>query len=157
MSSAIFRQIDALRRWRREDEEAPHKPLLLLYAFGQWHQGRREAIPFSEVDRELTALLQRFGPERVSHVPQEPFWRLVGDRLWELEGAESLGTGASPPPKSVLLEKNVSGRLSPLARAELERDPGLATVFADWLLMHYFAADDHDAIRQAVGLPLGGS
>jgi putative restriction endonuclease len=153
MSSAIFRQLDTLRVWRREGEEAPHKPLLLLYALGHWHQGRRGAIPFREVDVELTALLERFGPERSSHVPQEPFWRLCGDGLWELEGAEGLGTGTAPPPKSVLMERNVSGRLSAALRADLERDAGLAVVYSEWLLMRYFPPDIRAALREAVGLP----
>lgn len=74
--SSIIDRFRTLNTWRRDAEEAPHKPMLVLYALGRWHTSRIAQIPFAEVDRDLTQLLRDFGPERASYHPEYPFWRL---------------------------------------------------------------------------------
>ena len=68
--------ITGLNVWKRGDQRAPHKPLLLLYALGRCLQGRGRLIPYQDVDRELKKLLLEFGPPRKSIYP-EPV-----DRQW---------------------------------------------------------------------------
>src|ERR1051325_9330171 len=92
----LFSQINV---WKRSDERAPHKPLLLLYALAKCSQGESREIAYREVDRELRKLLIEFGPSRKSYHPEYPFWRLQNDGLWELQGAL----------KSELLKNNVRG------------------------------------------------
>ena len=55
--------------WRRGDERAPHKPLLILYALGRLQTGASRLIPFDELEKPLTRLLEDFGPPRKSVHP----------------------------------------------------------------------------------------
>ena len=107
----IKSRIARLNVWRRGDERAPHKPLLLLYALGRCLRGDGRLIPYAEVDRDLKKLLSEFGPPRRSHHPEYPFWRLQTDGLWEVSGADHLArrTSSSDVPKSELLSNNVHG------------------------------------------------
>jgi hypothetical protein len=68
----------------------PHKPLLVLYALGRWGRGDPGAIPFRNVDRDLTPMLKEFGPRRQSYHPEYPFWRSQNDGV-------SAVTAAGPP------------------------------------------------------------
>jgi putative restriction endonuclease len=153
MTSEVFQRIDRIKRWKRGEDEAPLKPLLLLYALKRWHADRTTRIPFSQVDRDLTPLLRRFNASAPR--PEYPFCRLRTDGLWELEGAEGLETRASNTDikKSELLANDVRGGFTRVVLDELERDPGLALTFAERVLERHFDADDHAAVREAVGLP----
>src|SRR5262245_50527103 len=75
----VLERFDRLNVWKRGGQRAPHKPLLVLYALGQWQRGDRADLPFREVDRDLTDLLKEFGPPRQAHHPEYPFWRLQRD------------------------------------------------------------------------------
>lgn len=59
----LLQQIESLNVWRRSDQRAPHKPLLLLYALGRLQQGQRR-LSYAEVDEKLRALPDTFGPPR---------------------------------------------------------------------------------------------
>ncbi len=50
--------------WRRGDERAPHRPLLVLYALGRLQAGAGRLIPFDELERPLEGLLEELGPPR---------------------------------------------------------------------------------------------
>jgi putative restriction endonuclease len=52
--------------------EAPHKPLLALFAIARLLCGGERLIPYAEVDRELGKLLIEFGPRRQSYHPEYP-------------------------------------------------------------------------------------
>jgi putative restriction endonuclease len=78
----LFQQINV---WRRGDQRAPHKPLLILYALSKIAAGNKKRIPYSEVDKVLRPLLAQFGPPRKSYHPEQPFWWLQSDGLWELD------------------------------------------------------------------------
>ena len=56
MTSPI-KKFDDLSIWKKGDQRAPHKPLLILYALGRWQNGQAE-VTYLEVERDLTALLQ---------------------------------------------------------------------------------------------------
>ena len=60
----LFERIANLNVWRRGDERAPHKPLLLLYALARVQRGEPRLIPFIDIERDLGRLLERFGPPR---------------------------------------------------------------------------------------------
>jgi putative restriction endonuclease len=49
--------------WKRGDQRAPHKPLLVLYALAELERGERW-VSFREVDEKLQSLLVEFGPPR---------------------------------------------------------------------------------------------
>jgi putative restriction endonuclease len=81
----LLSRFSRLAVWRRGDQRAPHKPLLALYALGRWANGQRDAVPFRDAARDLTALLREFGPPRRSDHPEQPFWRLQRDGVWSVQ------------------------------------------------------------------------
>src|SRR5262249_23405904 len=123
----VLQQFDDLSVWKRGDERAPHKPLLVLYALGRWARGDHAEIPFSEVNRGLTGLLKEFGPSRKSFHPEYPFWRLQRDGVWQVSAPEGLRLRASnsDPPKGELLAHDVHAGFAAPVRAALAADPGL--------------------------------
>src|SRR5262249_31669084 len=135
----------------------PHKPLLVLHALGRWSRGETADIPFREVERDLTPLLQEFGPRRQSYHPEYPFWRLQNDGVWQVQAQGELKPRQSntDPPKSVLLAQDARGGFSDDVKAALQADPALVTQLAAGLLEHHFPESLHPDILSAVGLVLG--
>src|SRR5262245_22127381 len=101
---AILNAFDGLNLWKRGDQHAPHKPLLVLYSLARWARGERGDLPFREAEPDLAALLREFGPPRQSYHPEYPFWRLRNDGVWEVSAAAPLKARQSntDPPKSEL-------------------------------------------------------
>ena len=84
-TDALLRQFRELNVWRRGDERAPHKPLLVLYALGQLQAGVDRLIPFDQLEKPLERLLEDFGPPRTSPHPELPFYHLQNDGVWEID------------------------------------------------------------------------
>jgi putative restriction endonuclease len=153
MSTTILEKIDQLEPWKREAEEAPHKPLLLLYALGCWHSRRVARLSFQEVERDLLPLLERYGPERASYRPDYPFWRLQNDEIWVVDAPADLSFTASGDPwKSELREMNVQAGFSPEVLSALETTPELVFQIAKRLLDKCFPPALHQEILADVGL-----
>jgi putative restriction endonuclease len=151
---SIFERFQCLKTWRRGAEEAPHKPLLILYALGRWHTSRLTRIPFADVDRDLTPLLKEFGPQRGSYHPEYPFWRLQNDGIWEVQGPPDLkerrrNTGPKP---SELLRQNVTGGFPDSVFAVLYADPAIVFDLAQSILDARFPSSQHQKILERVGL-----
>ena len=138
--------------WRRGDQRAPHKPLLLLLAFGRFAGGQRD-LPFSAVEPALGDLLRAFGPSR-RPTPEYPFWRLQNDGLWTLDGTDGLvqRQSNSDPTLTSLREADPVGRLPDEVAGALAAHPALAGELARALLDAHFPASLHDEILDAVGL-----
>lgn len=104
----LFEQINV---WKRGDQRAPHKPLLLLSALGKCARQEQRLIPYEVVDEVLEPLLVEFGPSRKSHHPESPFWRLQNDGLWELTNTTDLELRriSADAKKSELLRYHVCG------------------------------------------------
>jgi putative restriction endonuclease len=66
--------------WRRGEERAPHKPLLLLYALAALQRGEDRLIPFAGIEEGVGRLLKDFGPPRATR-PEYPFWPSNSDNL----------------------------------------------------------------------------
>jgi putative restriction endonuclease len=142
--------------WRRGDERAPHKPLLLLLAFGEYRRGANRLLPFADLDPVLRKLLEEFGPPRKSHHPEYPFWHLQSDGVWQLEtaGPPMIRETRSNPPKSELIKLKAAGGLTEGLHNALIADPALLSEIARDLLEEHFPATLHDDILEAVGLDL---
>ncbi|PZG56083.1 restriction endonuclease [Spongiactinospora gelatinilytica] len=144
-------RVAEIRRWSRGGERAPHKPLLLLYALGNFQRHGNAPIPFSAAEAGLKALLKEYGPPRDTS-PGYPFHYLTNDGLWLVDtrdGPGSPGTGLGR-----LRESQAAGRLHPdLARA-LAEEPGLLGRMARYLLDANFAPSLHTDLCLLAGLDL---
>ncbi len=145
---ALFQGINI---WKRGDERAPHKPLLLLYALGRLRRGMRW-LTYADTKRDVGDLLLEFGPPRATKVI-DPFLRLAKDGLWGF-----LGYGEDwlleQFKESVLMEKNVSGGFSDAVHQTLRDNPQLVNEIAESLLHEHFPESLHEDILTAVGLDL---
>lgn len=140
-----------LRRWSRDGERAPHKPLLLLYALGQYQAQGDEPIPFSQAEDQLRELLREFGPPRKTS-PGYPFHHLVSDGLWQARTVN--GEGSPRSDVGVLRASGAEGRLAPDLVAALDRDTHLVAQLVRTLLDANFEPSLHPDICAAAGLDL---
>ena len=152
----LKQQIRQITVWKRGDQRAPHKPLLLLYALGRCLNGGQRMLPYSEVDRELRPLLLEFGPERKSCHTEYPFQRLENDGIWQLTNADKLEQRASNTDvkKSELLKYNVSGGFTEEAFELLRARPALISELAIEILNQHFPQTFYADLLDAVGLEI---
>lgn len=111
-SKTLQQAIADITIWRKGEQRAPHKPLLLLHVLAGYQQDHGRLFDYgSEVRDPLHSLLERFGPQRAQYRPDMPFWRLQGDGFWELQNAEQCSTSGSSkqPPAGELVTHNVAG------------------------------------------------
>lgn len=146
--------IQNLNTWNRGAQRAPHKPLLILYAFGKCVAGSDRMIPYKDVDHYLRNLLINFGPPRKSFHPEYPFWRLQNDGLWELNNTDNiiLRHGSTDAKKSELINHNVHGGFPKEIYDLLLENPGFVHNLANQLLETHFPPSMHQDILDAVGL-----
>lgn len=78
-SKTLQQAIADITIWRKGEQRAPHKPLLLLHVLAGYQQGHGRLFNYgTEVRDPLHSLLERFGPQRAQYRPDMPFWRLQG-------------------------------------------------------------------------------
>lgn len=102
--------------WRKGDQRAPHKPLLLLYVLSAYRQGHPRLFHYrDEIRPQLLALLNSFGPQRHVHYPEMAFWRLKGDGFWQLRNDEycSPQKGNNEPPNHELIQHDFVNKYCP--------------------------------------------
>jgi putative restriction endonuclease len=106
-SETILARFDAINVWKQGDQRAPHKPQLILYAFGRGSAGFQ--VIFLEAERVPTDLLQRFGPQRKIDHPEQPSWRLKNDGVWTVRTPSPLPlkTGDTVPRLGALRSPDV--------------------------------------------------
>ena len=80
----------ALKVWKRGSLRAPHKPLLILLALGRIQRGEGRLVRFLDVEDRMWAMLQQFGQTSGRQSPDNPFWYMRSDGLWEIPGADLL-------------------------------------------------------------------
>src|SRR5438067_1019645 len=121
----LLLRFERLTMWSSAGQRAPHKPLLVLLALGEWTRGQ-QTVRFADARTPLTELLRDFGHTRQSHHPEYPFWRLQNDRVWEVTGSFPIPTGADGGASvSSLLAANASGQFSADIRITLTEQPAL--------------------------------
>jgi putative restriction endonuclease len=143
-------RLDKVRRWSRNGERAPHKPLLLLYALGRFQAGVTH-LAFSEVEPVLARLLRDYGPPRTTSAAY-PFHHLTSDGLWEVR--TDSGAGSPGAVKGQLLAGNAVGALAADLLADLSAEPWLIPRLARQLLDTNFPTTLHADICIDVGIEL---
>ena len=155
----FFQRIDKLNVWRRGDERAPHKPLLLLLALARQQRGEARLANYERDIRDrLKGLLRSFGPHRKSFRPEFPFWHLQSDDLWEIPDDDLArirgGSGASPTDRR-LRDAGARGGLPRRTERLLVCRPELIAQAAQRILDGHFTPSLHESICDAVGLARG--
>lgn len=140
--------IGNLNIWKKGDQRAPHKPLLILYALARLKNGHRGLIPYEEVKEPLKQLLVDFGPSRKSYHPEEPFVRLYRDGIWKLN-KESDEVKVD---NKWLLSNQISGGFSNEVTELLLNNKYLIREVAELVLEGHFTESMHEDILSAVGL-----
>lgn len=153
--SELRELVSSINVWKRGDEIAPHKPLLLLIAFARLLDGKPRLVKFTEIADRLGQLIADFGASRQSVHPEYPFWRLQNDGLWEIPNGSvmRLRKGSTDPPKSEFLKHDIAGGLPEPVYKLLSQDRTLVFELTDLLLTRHFSPGQHSSIRTAVGLP----
>ena len=144
-----------LNVWKRSDERAPHKPLLALWAIGRCLQGKNRLADYEIVHRELLSLLRSFGAPRRRHKPQEPFWRMRKNEIWEIPQAEHITehpNGSVSP--SQLRDQNIQGGFPAFLYNTFRRDKAIALKVAEYLVNSHFPETMRLAVLEAT---LGGN
>lgn len=144
-------RVGKLRQWTQNGARAPHKPLLMLYALGRFQRCPERPMRYSEVEQDLSELLQDYGPTHRTS-PAYPFHHLISDGVWEVRtdgGAGSPGTGVR-----ALRESGAEGQLARGLRSALDAEPALLGRLAHLLLDIHFPPSIHSDIAAAVGLDL---
>jgi putative restriction endonuclease len=144
-------RVEQLRRWTRDGERAPHKPLLLLYSLGRYQADGGAPTSFSEAEKHLDRLLKEFGPPRKTS-PGYPFHHLTTDGLWVVRTAQ----GGPSPGSNVgdLRRSGAEGSLAPELLDALNSDSHLLAQLARALLDTNFEPSLHPDICALAGLDL---
>ncbi|MBI6549144.1 phosphorothioated DNA-binding restriction endonuclease [Xenorhabdus lircayensis] len=133
--------ISNLSIWRKGDQRAPHKPLLLLYVLSQYQKGHERLFDYGEeIHQPLLNLLNHFGPKRKNHDPSLPFWRLRGDGFWALQNTElcTPQKGSRQPPKRELIEFGVKAGFDQQSYQLLRKNPAVIDKLAQQILSEHF-------------------
>ncbi|MDE0086100.1 MAG: HNH endonuclease [Candidatus Poribacteria bacterium] len=147
----IIEKFQNIRIWRRGDERAPHKPLLILYAIGKLQRDGVRLIPYTEIDEGLGRLLQEFGRSQSTRGTEYPFWRLQGDSVWEVTNAENITPNSSGDARKIdLLENNVSGGFHEDIVEQLQSDSTLSVEIVQMMLNKHFPPSIHSEILQTI-------
>ncbi len=113
-------------------------------------------IAFSEVDRQLGQLLQRFCSQG-SHKfnTHYPFGKLENDEIWEVEQSDSLKrTSVGHLSKSELLSKNICGGFTTDVFTELIQNKDRIFFIAKQLAAKYFCAEQCTELLKIIGISL---
>ncbi|ECS3449043.1 HNH endonuclease [Salmonella enterica subsp. enterica serovar Derby] len=142
--------------WRKGEQRAPHKPLLLLYVLSHYRQGHDRLFDYgSEIHEQLLDLLERYGPQRREQRPDMPFWRLKGDGFWELQNAEFCSTsGSRQLPKRELIEYNVAGGFDTVNFALVTKKRKLIDTLAQQILEAHFPTSIQEDIADEMGFDI---
>ncbi len=149
----LINAINNINIWKKHDQRAPHKPLLILYALAQLQHGQKQWLSYNEVSEELKKLLIDFGPSRRSYHPEQPFVRLKNDGIWQLS-LDQLDINELNIKHGWLKSKDVTGGFSDDVFKLLRNDEPLVREIAEMILESHFPESIHEDIMDAVGLDL---
>ena len=152
----LLARLAGLRQASAGHRRVPHKPLLLLWLFGQFAASGSSLVTYEQAEAPVSDLINEFGPPVASpnagrQRAAMPFVHLERE-LWDLRDAQGseLGPG-SPERRSWLLQRGANGRLQP-AVERLLADPGTLAAATRLLLDRHFTPTLAELICAAVDL-----
>ncbi|HCD5199124.1 TPA: HNH endonuclease [Vibrio parahaemolyticus] len=152
----LLEKIQLISRWRRGDQRAPHKPLMLLHALSQYKQGHQRLFRFEdEVYQQVKELLVQYGPAKKVYHPEYPFWRLANEKepFWELiNGEECIPRKSNTDPKkSELIKFNVMAGFDEASFRTILANPKLIDDIAIKLIEDNFPESLHEELFVRLG------
>ena len=157
---ALLARFDRISMHSRGGVRAVHKPLLLLIALAQARSGGERWLRFKTVSQRLGELLDRFGSSTKKSRPDQPYWRLANDGVWELPEAETLKARMNKNgdvPLKLLRELDVRAGFPDDVYESLSSRPDLIDRVVHKLVEKNFPESQRQDVLKAVGLPLNGS
>ena len=149
----LFTKFETLRIWSADEQRAPYKPLLALWAIGRCLTGEPRLASYQDADRALRALralLRDFGPHRAKIHTEHPFWRMRNDGVWDVARAGLVTvTSSGDARRKSLLEHDIHGGLSEPVHAAFKSDENLARQILHAVVDAHFPASVHDEILHA--------
>jgi putative restriction endonuclease len=145
----VVRRLLSIRQYRGNGQRAPHKPLLILLALGRLAQTGTSEVTWSEAEKELTVLLNQFGPPSETTgaaAVAYPYTRLRNDGFWTLS--------RDVPNDSVraLREAPITGQLDSAIEESFRSHPEALFEAAVRLTLQQFPASFLGDVLEAVGL-----
>jgi putative restriction endonuclease len=144
-----------LHRARWQGEEAPHKPLMVLFALTQWLQWGTRRFAFTDIEDPIRGLIREFGFQGTSSAdPRLPFWHLTNDKVWVVSSSddtEIIYSGRRPGAVE-LREQNAQGYFADNISEDLYGSPGLVVELIGQLLCECFEPPVHRPLLQRLGL-----
>jgi len=113
----LLARLASLRQARVGQVRVPHKPLLLLWLFGQFAETGSSAATYQQAEEPVSELINDFGPPVASAAAARqraamPFVHLERE-LWDLQDAAGREIGPDAPERRAwLLERGAVGRLA---------------------------------------------
>lgn len=134
--------------WKKGEQRAPHKPLLLLYALSKYKQGHARLFHYkTEIEAQLLDLLKCFGPKRTHYYPNMPFWRLKNDGFWQLTNIENcinINNPSKEPTGRQLALSQVYGGFDEPSYQYLKKNPSVIDYIAEQILSQHFPKSVHE-------------
>ncbi|MEQ1858871.1 MAG: phosphorothioated DNA-binding restriction endonuclease [Chthoniobacteraceae bacterium] len=143
--------------WKKGEQRAPHKPLMLLLAIGSIQRGEQRLQSFEAVEPALVRAMELFGPAGRVPTPQYPFWRLQHDDLWEVEadGPMTLRKSSDDPTKRALIKGRARAGFLTNYFELLRADRNLQALVVHQILDAHFPASIHEDLLAFFGLSVG--
>ncbi|MBF0349659.1 MAG: HNH endonuclease [SAR324 cluster bacterium] len=151
-SFEIQKLFENITVWKRREERAPHKPLLLLYVLGYYLNGGDRLIPYAQIDQNLSQLLDEFGRYGSKGV-QYPFWYLQNDGIWEIPHRENLHTNKKGDvSRKELLNLNICGGVPTVIYDIFVHQPELMLSLVKKILHAHFPDSLHEDILSVINI-----
>lgn len=146
--ASVVEQLTSLHQYSASGQRAPHKPLLVLLALGQFEATGSSTLPWSVVEQRLGALLAEFGtPTRDGKtLPSYPFTRLRADGVWQLS-RDVPNDNVGP-----LRVEPIDGSFTPDVEDALRQSPGSVYEAARVLVEQQFPFTIAPDVLAAAGL-----
>ena len=151
----LLEAVSNIKIWKQGDKRAPHKPLLLLLTLSRLQHGKERLVLFSDIEKPLTELLIEFGPWRKSNHPEQPFFRLPSDGIWELlDNQGGIPIINRKFTKTSLRKEKIKGGFTQIVFDLINADSELLEQLSNILLEANFPSTIHQDILDAVGLDI---
>ena len=142
-SGDFLKLLPAMRVAHDGGAERVYKPLLLLVALGRSASGEPRLAPFGTYEEALEPLLERFSEGHGEAAVQNAWWRLPGDKLWEVRsdsGAviRAAGERATKGPPAISELRSQTGGVPERFHDALREVPALPATAANVLVERFF-------------------